>query len=73
MCLEGDGVGEKKVWEWGVPKLYSIILSKFEDESKLNLSVYAYVDNLLQILVPMTLSEIYRPQMAVDKKTYEFV
>lgn len=37
------------------------------------MSLYAYVDNLLQILVPMTLSENYRPQMASDKKTYEFI
>lgn len=66
-------MGEKKVWEWGVPKVYDIITSKFQDESKLNLTVYAFVDNLLQILVPMTLSEIYRPQMAGDKKTYEFI
>lgn len=73
MCLQGDGVGQKKVWEWGIPKIYDIILSKFEDESKLNLSVYAFVDNLLQILVPMTLSEIYRPLLGGDKKTYEFI
>ena len=37
------------------------------------MSLYAYVDNLLQILVPMTLSEIYRPQMASDKKTYDLI
>ena len=73
MCLAGDGVGEKRVWDWGVHKIYDIILAKFEDESKLSFSVYGYIDNLLQILVPMSLSDVYRPQLSSDKKTCEFV
>jgi hypothetical protein len=73
MCLEGDGVAEKRVWDWGIPKIYDTIHSKFEDESKLNVSVYGFVDNLLQILVPMSLSDVYRPKLASDKQTYDFL
>jgi hypothetical protein len=69
MCLDGDGVGEKRIWDWGVPRIYSLIFSKFEDESKLNFSIYGFVDNLFQILVPMSLSDVYRPQIAAAKGT----
>lgn len=39
----------------------------------MNLSVYAFIDNIFQILVPMSLSDIYRPLMSSDKGTFEFV
>ena len=69
MCL-GDGVAEKRVWDWGIHKLYDIVLAKFQDDSKLSSSTYGFIDNLLQILVPMSLSDLYRPQLSSDKKTY---
>ena len=68
MCL-GDGVAEKRVWDWGIHKIYDIILSKFNHDSKLSSSTYSFVDNLLQILVPMSLSDVYRPILSSDKKT----
>lgn len=73
MSLTGDGVGEKRVWDWGIPKIYEQITSKFKDESQLSLSIYGFVDNLLQVLVPMSLSEVYRSQLSSDKATYEFI
>lgn len=73
ICLTQDGVGEKRVWEWGFFKLIDTILAKFEDETKLNQSLYDFIDNLFEILIPITLYEPYRLQLSSSPRIYEFI
>ena len=48
-------------------------MSKFEDETRLKQAVYEFVDNLMVVLVPMSLYEPYRLQLSGTPKTYEFL
>ena len=43
------------------------------DETKLNHSVYAFIDNLFEILVPMTLYEPCRLQLSSSEATFTFI
>lgn len=48
-------------------------MSKFYDETKLNQSTYDFVDNLLQILVPITLYEPCKLELSKSTKSLDFI
>ena len=50
-----------------------LIKQKFSDETKLNQSLYGFIDNLIMILVPITLSDSYRPLLSSNHKTFQFI
>lgn len=59
-CLRGDGVGEKEVWDFKINKLYKRISDILCENTEMSISKYFILEDIFEILIPMSLHEKYR-------------
>ena len=59
-CLRDDGVGEKEVWDFGVSKLQGRITEFLDSNSELSLNRYFILEDIFEVLIPLSLHEKYR-------------
>ena len=69
VCMNGDGVGEKEVWDFGVEKLHKKVTEILKSESNLKMDRYWYIEDIFEILIQISLYEKYREIISRSKQT----
>lgn len=63
--MEGSGVAEKEVWDFGISKLEEKVKEFLKSELKLDL--YTKLVDLFEIMLRLSLTEKYRGMLANSK------
>lgn len=58
--MRGDGVGEQEVWNFGVGKIHGRVREILGKGGELNMSKYMLLEDIFEVLIPMSLHEKYR-------------
>ena len=73
ICLDGTGVGEKAVWDFGIDKLHLRITELLNDTQNQKHHSLQVCADIFEILVPISLYEPFRVKLSHDQKTHLFI
>lgn len=73
LCFQGNGVGQKSVWDFGVEKIHDRIKEIINDVNNQKHHAYQLCEDLFEILVPISLYEPYRIKLSNDQKVHHFL